>query len=138
MAEFIFLVLTILFSVVSAKVDEWITISALGFKSETPPMFLRWEGVYIVGRLILWLLAAAVSFAMTFIPWYTGLVILVIAWLGAGRVGKKKGFNAYRRILREMMESADTPEQKAEYETESKKSDQDLVRIVKLSMKLGI
>lgn len=138
MAEFIFLVLTMLFAVVFVKVDEWITISALGFKSETPPMFLRREGVYIVGRLILWFLAAAVSFAMTFIPWFAGIATLVVVWLGAGFVGQKKAFNHYRRILREMMESADTPEQKAEYETEAKKSDKELMHIVKLSLKLGM
>lgn len=139
MFEIVFFVLLLLYSVVSAKVDEWITVSALGFKMETPRFFLERPRLYGIVRSILFLGAAATIFAMTIIPWFIGLGLLGAVWLGAGWIGRKKAFSTYRKILRTMMEFEDnTPEQRAEYEAQSKKTDQELMDLVQSYMKMGI
>jgi hypothetical protein len=138
MFEFAFLVLVVLYTLVATKVDEWITISALGFKIETPLMFLQKPRFYDVVRSALFLGAIATTVGMSTIPWFMGLGILALVWLGAGWVGRKKAFKNYRRILLEMVEQAETPKEKAELEAASKKTDQELMDMVQMSMKYGI
>ena len=138
MLEGAFVVLVVLYALVSIKVDEWITISALGFKSETPMMFLQKPRFYDVVRSALFLCAVASSFGMVAVPWYVGLIVLAVAWLAAGSVGRKKAFAKYRQILREMMASADTPDERTEYEAASQKTDQELMDMVQTSMKYEI
>lgn len=138
MFEILVVVLAFLYAIVSAKVDEWITISALGFKSETPMMFLQNPRIYDVVRSILFLGAAASCFGMEAIPWYAGLIALAIIWLIAGSIGRKKAYAKYRQVLREMIEFAETPEEKEEYEAASRKTDEELMDMVQTSMKVGI
>jgi len=138
MAEFIFLVFVVLYLVVSSKVDEWITISALGFKSATPMLFLQKPRVYDIIRSILFLIAVAMCFVMTSIPWYVGLIILAVVWFWAGSIGRKNAFKSYRRSCLEMIEFAETPEQKAGYEKMANKSDQELLEMAQTMMKMGI
>ena len=136
MYDVIFFAMVSLYIVVSAKVDEWITISALGFKIETPEMFLRYPRAYGVVRSALFLCAIAMFFAMS--TRYVGGVTLVLAWLGAGWIGRRKALRNYRRILGEMMDSAENDEERVEYETALKKTDQELMNMVQMSMKYGI
>ena len=136
MYDVIFFVLISLYIVVSIKVDEWITISALGFRMETPEMFLKHPRAYDIVRSALFLCAVAMFFAMS--TRYVGGVTLALAWLGAGWIGRKKALNSYRRILGEMMDSAENDKEKAEYEAASKKTNQELMDMVQMSMKYGI
>jgi len=138
MFEVFFFILVVLYTLVSVKVDEWITISALGFKSETPMQFLQKPRLYDIVRSALFLAAIATSFGMMAVPWYIGFVILVVMWLAAGSIGRKKAFNKYRKILQEMMVYAESHEEQAEYEKASKKTDQELMEMVHASMKNGI
>ena len=130
MFEGALVVLTVLYTLVSVKVDEWITISALGFKSETPVMFLQNPRFYDVVRSALFLGAIAASFGMVVVPWYVGLIALAVVWLAAGSIGRKKAFSNYRQILQEMIASAETPDERASYEASSQKTDQELMDMV--------
>ncbi|MCK5000396.1 MAG: hypothetical protein KAS23_12705 [Anaerohalosphaera sp.] len=136
MYDIIFFVLVILYTLVSAKVDEWITISALGFKMETPEMFLKHPRYYDVIRSALFLSAIAVFFAMS--TKYAGGGIIALAWFGAGWVGRKKAFKNYRQIIREMKFHEEDKEQRAKYESELNKTDQELMEMVQTSMKYGL
>jgi hypothetical protein len=122
---------------VSVKIDGWITISALGFKSETPMMFIQNPKIYDFVRSILFLGALAVSFITPDMPWITGVITLVVVWLAAGSIGRKKAFSVYRRILREMMAAVDTDSDRVEYKEASQKTDQELADTVETSMKYG-
>ncbi len=136
MYDVIFFVLISLYIVASVKVDEWITISALGFKIETPEMFLKHPRYYDIVRSVLFLCAIAMFFAMS--TRYVGGVTLVLAWLGAGWIGRRKAFNNYRRILGEMMDNAENDKERVEYEAALKKTNQELMDMVQMSMKYGI
>jgi len=136
MFEGIFIILTALYALVSVKVDGWITILALGFKSETPMMFIQNRKIYDFVRSILFLGALAISFLTPNMPWITGVIILAVVWLAAGSIGRKKAFAVYR-ILREMMAAVDTDSDRVEYKEASQKTDQELADTVETSMKYG-
>ncbi len=136
MYDVIFFALVSLYIVVSVKVDEWITISALGFKIETPEVFLKHPRAYDFVRSALFLCAIAMFFVMSIR--YVGGVTLALAWLGVGWIGRRKAFNNYRQILGEMMDIAENDEEKTEYEAASKKTDQELMDMVQMSMKYEI
>ena len=137
MYEFAFLVITVGYGRISVLVDSWLTISALGFKSETPLMFLQNPRFFGFMRSVLFVGAIALSFGFTNIPWYFGLIVLVVIWLIAGSLGRKKAYSLYRRILKEMMETAETDEERAEYEAASVKTNEELADMVETSMKYG-
>ncbi|NLT51241.1 MAG: hypothetical protein GXX85_10020 [Ignavibacteria bacterium] len=138
MFESALVILTVLYAIVSVKVEEWITISALGFKGATPMMFLQNPIFYKVVRGVFFLGAVASCFGLVAVPWYVGLLVLAVVWLAAGALGRKKAFAKYRQILQEMMASAESSEERAKYESESQKSNQELMDKVKFSMKYGI
>jgi|TARA_B110000902_G_C13818576_1_gene402735 hypothetical protein len=137
MYEFAFLVITVGYGRISVLVDTWLTISALGFKSETPLMFLQNPRFFGFMRSVLFVGAIALSFGFTKIPWYFGLIVLVVIWLIAGSIGRKEAYSSYRRILKEMMETAETAEERAEYEAASVKTNEELADMVETSMKYG-
>lgn len=136
MFEIIFIILVSLYILVAIKIEEWITISALGFRIETPEMFLTHPEVYDVVRAVLFLLAVVTLFLIS-IKILSG-VILAVAWIGAGWIGRIKAFNNYRFILREMMSTAENEHERAEYYASSQKTNQELREIVQISMKYGI
>jgi len=53
MTEFLFVILTVVYAVVAIKVDQWSTISYLGFKTETPQLFLSNPSLYHRTRILL-------------------------------------------------------------------------------------
>ena len=134
MFEMLALITLLLYGLLSAKVDEWITISVLGFRSETPRLFLESPKSYDIARSVLFIITLVSSFGMTSVPWYVGLATLVIVWLLAGSVGRKKAYSNYRNILREMIPLADTPEQRKQYEDGAVLSDRELMEIVRQRM----
>ena len=134
----VFIALVVIYTVVAAKVDEWITISALGFRLETPEMFLRSPRRYDVVRAALFIGAIAILFGTSAMSWYMGTGILGVAWLGAGWIGRKRAFKIYRRELREIMNETDSAGAKAEFEAALKKSDQELMDMVQRRMKYGV
>ena len=138
MFEALLIILALLYAVVSIKVDEWITISALGFKTETPMMFLQNPKLYEVVRSVLFLGAVVSCFGMKALSWYVGLIALAVIWLTAGSIGRKKAFARYRQVLKEMVEFAETPEEKEKYDTASRKTNEELMDMVQTSMKMGI
>lgn len=131
MEEIVFIIFIVLYFLLAAKIDEWYTISALGFKSATPEMFLRKPWRYSIVRSALFLATIGISFFTTLVPWYICLVVLAIVWFVAGVVGRIRASNKYRLILHEMIEYCDSPEQRAELEAKSNKTDKELLDEVK-------
>ena len=61
MNDIVFFGVTLTYFWFGAKVDEWITIAALGFKFETPSLFLQRPRNYDVFRVVLFLAACVGS-----------------------------------------------------------------------------
>lgn len=104
MSETLFFTLAALYAVVAIKVDQWYTISSLGFKLETPELFLSHPKFYHRTRMLLFAAAVAVLFFTHTIQWYLGVVGLAGIWLGAFWIGRNLGFADFRRVHREIIE----------------------------------
>jgi hypothetical protein len=126
MFDVIFFVLVSLYMFVTVKVMEWQTLLVLGLKFDTPEIFLKHRRACDVAGPALFLCVIASLFAMTIVPWYVGIGIFCVALLCAVWVGRRKAFNIYRRGYHEMMDSAENDEERAEYEAETKRTDQEL------------
>ena len=156
MAEALFVTLVALYAIVAVKVDQWFTISRLGFKSYTPQLFLNNPRIYQVTRMVLFGAAGIALFVTTAIPWYFGVIALAVVWLGAFWIGRRAAFNTYRQIHREMIEYEDAVKvsdpseyarildgvapsaRRAELEEGARRTDQELVELVAQSIKWGI
>ncbi|MEX2327626.1 MAG: hypothetical protein WD558_07830 [Pseudomonadales bacterium] len=103
MADYLFWFLIALYALVAVKVDQWFTISRLGFKTETPILFLTNPKAYHWTRMLLFGAAIAALLFASNLALYSGAVALVAVWLGAFWIGRKMAFSAYRRIHREMI-----------------------------------
>ena len=138
MFECIFVISLTIYTIIAIKVNQWITISALGFPSETPEVFLRNPNAYNLVMSIFFLLALGSMFLAHAFPWYIGLFALLIIWLGAGWIGRKKAFKDYRRTLCEMIEHAESDEEKSDYEKAMNKTHKELIDRVQLFMKYRV
>ncbi len=138
MFEIIFAILTVIYIIIAIKVDQWITISALGFKSETPAAFLRSPGIYNVVRSVFFIAAASSTFLIKTFPGYIGLLVLLVIWLVARLLGRRLAFNQYRYIMSEMENCTETKKEKSELIKEVRKSDQELQEEVCQNIKIGI
>lgn len=122
----LFIGLTLTYFWFGAKVDQWITISALGFKSETSRGFLEQPRTYDMIRAALFFAALVCLFGTKEIPWYIGAIVLAVTWFATTWIGQRKAFSTYRRICREGIQDAATPKDKAWREGEARRSNAEL------------
>lgn len=156
MADVLFWVLIALYAVIATKVDQWFTISRLGFKTAAPQGFLEHPRLYHRARIALFVGSViALAFASA-VSWYVGIVVLAAVWLGAFRIGRKLAFRTYRQVHREMiyyesdlkgkdpeeysriLQGEDPTAHRAELEKGARITDKELVEMVERAMKWGI
>lgn len=134
--DLIFLAVLSLYLVVGIKVDEWITISLLGFKSHTPPLFLTNPRLYDWVRGGLFAAAAACLFRVTF-AWYLGVGALYAAWMLTTWGGQHLAFKTFRTIMREVLDRADTDSDRQSALEYLNKTDAELRDMAMKANKLG-
>jgi hypothetical protein len=125
--DLIYLIFIALYFAVSIKVDYWLTISILGFASETPEYFIRNSRAYDYFRGALFVLAVFFAILSDLMPWYVDIMFLFIAWLGAGNIGRKLSFKRYRTVLTEMLPFSETEQEKNDYLSKIQKTDMELL-----------
>ena len=130
MFDLLFVVLSIFYSFTAIKVSQWIAISDLGFSLNTPLYFSRNSHIYDWVRLILLLGVIITVFFLTFIPWYFATICLFVIWSGSKWIGWKNAVKKYRRDLEEMIEFAESDEEKEEYVQALIKSETDLRNMI--------
>lgn len=118
--------LTLVYLWFGSKVDQWITIAALGFKLETSQGFLEHPRAYDVVRIALFLAACACLLGTQSIPWYVGAIILTATWFATTWIGQRRAFATYRRIWQKGIANASTPEEKVSREAEAQRSNAEL------------
>ena len=152
----LFLILTIVYALVAVKVDQWFTISRLGFKSETPYFFLTKPQAYHWVRIALFAAAVAALLFASAVAWHWGFAVLLAVWLGSFWLGRKLAFRAFRRIHREMIQDdeslktsdpveyeriisgEDPAARRAELEKGVQMTDKELIERVERALKWGI
>lgn len=106
MAECMFAVLALLYFTIATKVDEWETITQLGFRTFTPENYLRNPQYYHYTSWAIFWFAAISCFWISIVPWTWGILVLLILFFVSGFIGHNKGINIYRQILVELLEAA--------------------------------
>ncbi|MBL1121392.1 MAG: hypothetical protein D8M26_00715 [Ignavibacteriae bacterium] len=138
MTDLFFLVSILVYLWLSIKVENWITIYHLGFKTETPLLFLKNQRIYDVIRIVLFITSLILTFYTNIIPWIICLFFLLIVWVLSGKIGRNKAFNKYREILKDLAEHEEDEKQKSEYLIESKISNDVLQDRATQSIKFGL
>jgi hypothetical protein len=112
-----------------SKVSEWSIISALGFKTSAPEYFLNHENIYhYIGLFI----AASIVISSFFLAdFFTGFSAVIVAWLLGKNSGKTSAFSTYRMAMKEMMEIAESEDERKTYEIEMNKTNTELKQKVK-------
>jgi len=136
--DILFIIFVLIYFWFSIKVDNWITIYHLGFRTETPILFLKNQKIYDVIRITLFITCLILTFYTTIIPWIICLFIIAIIWVLSGKIGRNKAFDKYREILKDLAEHEEDEKQKSEYLMELKKSNDILQDRVTQSIKLGL
>ena len=138
MIDIIFIIFALIYFWFSIKVENWTTIYHLGFRTETPPLFLKNQKIYDAIRIILFLTCLILTFYTNIIPWFICLLVIAIIWVLSGKFGRNRAFNKYREILKDLAESEVDINQKTEYLEASKKSNDVLQNEVTQAMKFGL
>lgn len=136
MIDLFFLVFLSLYLVVGIKVDQWTTISLLGFKLQTPQLFLTNPRIYDVVRGLILAATAACLFGVTF-AWYFGAGALLVAWFTTTWVGQRLAFNRFRAVCLEVAEHAETEEDRTSALESARKSNAELRDMAMLMNKYG-
>lgn len=103
----LWLLILVVYFLVSKKVATWLTISRLGFKSEAPQLYIHkpYFYHYFCNALLLALLTVAV--------WHSSIpdwlfIIGIVVFFAASTYGRMAGLRLYRNILSEMLLEDDT------------------------------
>lgn len=136
MIDLIFLIFLSLYLVVGIMIDQWITLSLLEFKLQTPLLFLTNPRAYDVVRGFIFAATAACLFGITF-AWYFGAGALLVAWFTTTWVGQRLAFNRFRAVCREIAEHAETEEDRTSALESARKSNAELRDITMLMNKYG-
>lgn len=75
------------------------------------------------------LLTAGSIYFFSWLPWYVGVVMLLLIWNYSGRVGRREGFEEYRKAVGAMIDhdTGESSEYTAMLEAEANLSDEDLM-----------
>ena len=136
MIDLIFLVFLSLYLFVGINIDQWITISLLGFKLQTPEFFMTNPRTYDVVRGLILAATAACLFGVTF-AWYFGAGALLVAWFTTTWIGQRLAFNTYRTVWLELAEHAETEDDRTSALEYARKSNTELRDMVMLMHKYG-
>jgi hypothetical protein len=136
MIDLTFLVFLSLYLLVGIKIDQWITISLLGFKSETPELFMTNPRIYDVVRRLIFAATAACLLGVSF-AWYFGAGALLVAWLTTTWIGSRLAFNTFRAVCLDVAEHAKTEEDRTSALESARKSNAELRDKAMLMNKYG-
>ena len=98
----LFIVIALIWIVVSQQVTYWAVITALGFRIETPVLFMEKDYLYFLVSLALFLGTVVLAFFQTLVAPWIQIVIILIARMVAKKCAQKRGCARYRQILKEM------------------------------------
>ena len=138
MSGTMFFVLLAVYAIVALKVEEWLTISVLGFRIETPQGFLEHPGAYTSVRLLLLVAAGLSAFITHSLLWYIGILVVAFAKFVAEYFGRKKAYASFRRLHRLLAADETDPNELAELEAGARLTDKELKARVALAREFAI
>lgn len=121
-----FVVVVCLYVWLSANVNQWKVNAILVSVMFTPELFIKFPQVYSFFQILFVMIAASSLSYTVWIPWYIGIGVLVVAWFYARWLGQIRAFNLRRKFMHDAIASAESEEDRASYERQSKLSNAEL------------
>ena len=118
------------------KIEYWMTISALGFKTQTPLGYLQSPGTFHLVNRVLGV-AVLVSTLLEEDYFYIGIIVWILIQLSTAKTSRKLAYDKYREIVNELIINADEGEDTSDYEEYRAKTDEELAEMVDRAMKSG-
>lgn len=101
----LFIVFSLLYVVIGIKVKQWETITILGFRTETPEVYLRNPRAYNLTRSFCFLVAVIAAIFSSYRYSATiGFPVLGVLWFFVNNRGIDSGIKEYRRAMKETCE----------------------------------
>ena len=138
MYDLLFLVLVLIYFLFSLKLEEWLTISRLGFLSETPEGFIKNPRAYFYIAYSILIVAVIVSIRTTVFPWYVSLGIIIFCFFASGIKGRIKAIKLYKEIISDLLKTEKDPETIKYIKEELNKSNLQIINRVKNQEKLDV
>lgn len=150
-----FLLLLALYTIVAAKVTQWMALTILGQRLLTPQLYLTHAWLYQAIRFVVLIVAIVDAVVSQNIPWYYSVVLVLIAWVASIMLGRRWAFEAIRksskqylhyedglrvadpRAFREMTEESDYAASRAHAEKFANISNRELSDMLKLFGRIG-
>jgi hypothetical protein len=112
MGEFAFLIFGALYFTYSAFCDRCLTVARLiapKFGEDVaalhlPESYLSARKAQHIIAVIFGVLTASSIFFYSWLPWYIGVILLVLIWFYSGSVGRREGFEEYRKAVVAMLD----------------------------------
>jgi len=121
----------LLYLAVGKNIEYFVNISALGFRSECPQIFLTNPKIYLIARYFLLVVVGVVPHI--FDKNY-GLILALVCWLVVRFYGRTLACNQYRKILTEMARDGGgfaSEEEEKVYLVEASKTNSELAKKIK-------
>lgn len=137
--EIVYFITLSLYLIIGVKVDQYVTIYTMGYKTEVPLAFLQYPNIY---KLVSGLLFFCNLIILIFIDnWVLGLLILAVVWFIVGKIGHKNAFKNHREALRDLLENEKSEEMRSQLKTELEKNDsqfnEELMERVRINRRLN-
>jgi len=135
----LFVIIVLIWIVVSQQVTYWAVITALGFRIETPLLFMEKDYVYFLVSWVLFLATVGLVLFQTLLaPWIQFIVVLITKAI-VKNFGQKRACARYRQIIKEMrQEQILKGEDVSHLDDHLIKSDAQLLRDARERVKFGM
>lgn len=112
MGEIAFLIFGVLYFTYSAFCDRCMTVARLIVPKfgeglavmHLPESYLKARKAQHIIAVSFGLLTAGSIYFFSWLPWYVGVILLVLIWFYSGSVGRREGFDEYRKAVAAMID----------------------------------
>lgn len=111
MLDLIFITVSLIYFFSFYKIEHWHTIYRLGFKEETPRLFLTNRKYYRIFSTSLFAILVILSLNSIYIKWWLALLICVALYFISSILGRRSALKLYRSILQEMINDKNISEE---------------------------
>lgn len=128
MANYIFIVSCVIYTIIYFNVGIWMIMKLEGFRLSTPLKFIQNEGAYHIITWVFFLTAFISSFWLTWLPWWTGIIIIILLNRAISIFSRNFGLIKYRKALDKLYGSKHTSlEEKESIKEELLKSNSEIL-----------
>lgn len=139
MINTLFFLFMFIWIIASFKATYWMTLTAIGWKTEVPLYFLKYQFVYLIIPKIIFLSYITLFFFQSFIPWWSLFIALPILYFLVRNSARKAALNDHRKILYDLIKYAKkNSEDTTMLEQEYRMSDDEVLKRARENIKMNL